>query len=65
MELNKRDINFQTEVHRLFGENQILLHQKNKLINELDQYKTAHDKLTAGLKKQSQKVLSISGNVMN
>lgn len=50
MELNKRDINFQTEVHRLFGENQILLHQKNKLINELDQYKTAHDKLTAGLK---------------
>lgn len=50
MELNKRDINFQAEVHRLFGENQILLHQKNKLINELDQYKTAHDKLTAGLK---------------
>lgn len=92
MELNKRDINFQTEVHRLFGENQILLHKnknltkerdqykhqgnllreditllkknqktRDKLIdnlkeenanlnNELDQYRTAHNKLTAGLK---------------
>lgn len=50
MELNRSDINLQAKNYKLFGENQKLLHQKNKLINELDQYKTAHNKLTAGLK---------------
>lgn len=50
MKLDRSDINFKAENHKLFGENQVLLHQKNKLTKELDHYKTAHHKLTAGLK---------------
>lgn len=52
MELDKSDINFQVENHKLFGENQILLHKNNNLTKERDQLKHERDTLITDIQNQ-------------
>lgn len=45
MELDKSNLNYQAKMQELFGENQILLHENNKLIKQRNDYKQQRDEL--------------------
>ena len=52
MELDKSNLNFQAKTQELFGENQILLHENNKLIKECNDYKQQRDELIEDIQTQ-------------
>ena len=60
MELDKSNLNYQAKTQELFGENQILLHENNKLIKQRNDYKQQRDELIKDVEQQRELLIDFS-----